>query len=633
MSDLEDISRKLYTPDGVPAPKPTFLGKPLARPEEMKRVWGEAEETRVLSEASPPTMKKRRRFRFGLLALGIFSLGSIAVASIFLLGFQRDNLTLRVLVKDRVESGERVVYQVFYKNDGNQTLKDLELNFTYPAGAVPLHEEKRQSGAYRTRVSLADLPSGAEAKAEFEARLFGSAGEVKEAEAVILYRLEKSSSRFSTKTLAQTVIARVPLELLIGVPEEVVSRQEVVLVVDYSSNAEVPFADMFLGVQYPQGFEFISADPAPTIGDGIWSLGAIEPGEAGKTTIRGRISGPPSEVKIFNAQIGLYREAIQEWTPYQLASGVARISVPLLSIEQRINEAREIVAHPGDELRFRLHYKNILDIPLRNVSVEVELLGAAFDLKTLRVEEGVFDGSRNVAVWNGASFPEFQSLAARKEGDLRFSVRLKPASSPEMANARNLAIESLARIASSDKPAGLEGIELFAEDTISAKIATRLVLSSRALYQNQYLPNSGLLPPKVGGKTTYAVIWQLANTLNDLANVEVHATLLPGVSWENLYVPSGQSVLFDPGSGVITWRAGNIAAGAGVSRSSPALAFRIGFTPAVNQVGQSPVLLRNIEASAIDTFTNEQVLIRGDELTTELRSDALTSEKDWKVVE
>jgi len=84
---------------------------------------------------------------------------------------------------------------------------------------------------------------------------------------------------------------------------------------------------------------------------------------------------------------------------------------------------------------------------------------------------------------------------------------------------------------------------------------------------------------------------------------------------------------------VITWRAGNVAAGAGVSRSSPVLAFRIGFTPAVNQAGQSPALVRNIEASAIDTFTNEQVLIRGDELTTELRSDALTSEKDWKVVE
>ncbi|MBI2097107.1 MAG: hypothetical protein HYT40_03105 [Candidatus Sungbacteria bacterium] len=629
MSDLEDVKRKLYTPGGIPEPKPTFLGKPASRADEVRRVWADIAQTKE----EPPRMKKARRFRFGLLALALFILGMAAVAGVFLIGFQRDNLSLQVLAKDRVESGERVVYQIFYKNTGSETLKDLELAFTYPAGSVPLREEKRQSGIYRTRLSLSDLAPGVEAKVELEARLFGRENEVEKAEAAFLYRLESSSSRFSIKAFAETTIVRVPLVVVVSVPDEVISRQQIAVAIDYSSNAQAPFADMFFGIQYPAGFEFTGADPAPAAGNNIWSLGTIGPGDSGRITIRGIVSGPPGESKIFSSQLGLYNQETREWTPYQTGSKSAKISVPLLSIEQRINEARDLTVKPGDELRFRLHYKNILDTALKNVSVEVRLQSQALDLKSLRISEGVFDGERNVIVWNAASFSKFAALPAGSEGDLNFSVRLKPASSFDALNTKNLTIESTARIASSDKPVGLAGAELAAEDTISAKISTRLVLSSRLLYQSQYLPSGGPLPPKVGAKTKYVVVWQLTNTLNDVANVEIRAALLPGVSWEKLYSPSSQSVLFDESSGTVTWRVGNIMAGAGISRASPMLAFQIGFTPGINLVGQSPALVRNIEVSAIDTFTNEPLLIRGEELTTELRSDPLTSEKDWKIVE
>ena len=630
MSDLDDVKRRLYTPGGVKEPQPEFFDKSQKKVEEVKRAWGDISETE--KKEAPMIMKKKRRWRVGLIALGLFLLGALAILGIFFVGFQKDTLTVSLLTKDRVESGERVMYQVLYKNTGSQTLKDIELNFTYPAGAIPLKEDRGQVGAYRTQLALADLLSGEEAKVDLEARLYGKQDEVKSAAADFLYRLENSSSRFGAKATAASTIVRVPLVLTVNLLAEAVSKQKVDLVIDYSSNAESSFENMSLGVQYPQGFQFASADPAPVIGDSIWTIGTIQPGDTGKITIRGTVIGPPADVKVFSLQMGVYNANTREWTSYQVASANTKISTPLLSIEQTINDGRDAIVKPGDTIRVRLHYKNILDIALKNVKVEATLSGQAVDLQTLRIQNGAYDATKGVIVWNPASFPTFAALPALASGDLNFQVQLKPNTSPDVTNGKNLTIESRARISSPDRPAGLEGVDLSAEDEIAAKLATRVAFSSRMLYQNPYLPNSGPLPPAVGKKTTYVVAWQIANTLNDLVNVEVHATLLPGVSWEGLFVPKEQSVTYDAGAGAVIWRIGTLGAGAGFSRNGPGFTFKIGFTPGIDQVGNSPTLVRDIQLSGIDTFTGEQVLVKVGELTTRLESDTLTKDSDWRVV-
>ena len=629
MSDLESVERKLYTPGAVGTPAPSFLRRIFSRPADVKMVWGDESEL----GQSPVPMKKRHRSFFILLGALLVLLGAAAIAAIFYIGLQRQNLTVALLVKDRIESGERLTYQIAYKNEGNQILRDLELNFTYPPGAVPLRDDKTTANGSRVRLPLADLKPGEEAKIELAARLFGRQDEVKKAEGVFYYRIDQGSTRFSVAAGVETVIARVPLVVSINMPNEVVSGQTMTLVVDYTSSAQAPFEGLSLGLQYPSGFEFVLADPAPTKDNNIWSIGTLAPGDSGKITIRGVVSGPPADVKIFNVQVGLYDASNRVWTPYQVVTANAEVSTPLLSIEQRINESRDTIFKPGDQLNIRLHYKNMLDIPVRNIVVEVALAGDVADLQSLQIDDGVFDGSRNVIIWNSASFPNFSSLAPHAEGDLRFSVRIKPLASSEVASGKNIIVTSTARISSPDRPAGLEGVDLSSTDILTAKMSTRLVLSSRLLYHNQYLSNTGPLPPKVKEKTTYTVLWQITNTTNDLTNVELHATLLPGATWENQVNPASQSVDFNANSGVITWRVGNIPAGAGLSRTGPMLAFNIGLVPGVDQIGKSPTLVRGIELIGVDAFTNEQVLIKSADLDTRLTADPTSTDSDWRVAQ
>src|SRR3989344_788346 len=116
MSDLESVERKLYTPGAIDTPAPSFLRRIFSRPADVKSTWEEESDF----EQNPAPMKKRHHSFFILLGALLVLLGAAAIAAIFYIGLQRQNLTVTFLVKDRIESGERLTYQISYKNEGNQ---------------------------------------------------------------------------------------------------------------------------------------------------------------------------------------------------------------------------------------------------------------------------------------------------------------------------------------------------------------------------------------------------------------------------------------------------------------------------------------------------------------------------------
>ncbi|MBI4022223.1 MAG: hypothetical protein HY372_02605, partial [Candidatus Andersenbacteria bacterium] len=353
------------------------------------------------------------------------------------------------------------------------------------------------------------------------------------------------------------------------------------------------------------------------------------------------ITGAPSEVKTFAAQMGLYNNLTKEWTPYQVASVGSQLSTPLLSVEQRINESRSLSIQPGEDLRVRLHYKNTLDVALKNVSLEVELRARSasnivnaeevLDFRSLQVSRGVYNGTTKRIVWSPASVAEFASLAPHGEGDLSFMIRLNPMLGVDL-DFTDLVIESAAQIRANEVPGGFEGVDLSSKDLVETKVVARTVLSSLGLYRNQYLASAGPLPPKVGQKTAYTVFWQISNSLNDVRDVEVRAKLSPAAAWEKRYVPEGSAISYDETSGTIIWRVGMVAAGSGRAKPAPYIAYQISITPGLDQVGKSPILVSDIEVRGRDTFTNEEVLLKAPNITAELKGDPTTTERDWSVI-
>ncbi len=86
-------------------------------------------------------------------------------------------------------------------------------------------------------------------------------------------------------------------------PVDAIPDQEFILNVKATLNEtkEVP-NNLTLKLDYPFGFEFISSNPSPEVGNNIWNLTALKPGEEFNVEIKGRMVDVfEGEEKIFHA--------------------------------------------------------------------------------------------------------------------------------------------------------------------------------------------------------------------------------------------------------------------------------------------------------------------------------------------
>ena len=156
----------------------------------------------------------------------------------------------------------------------------------------------------------------------------------------------------------------------------------------------------------------------------------------------------------------------------------------------------------------------------------------------------------------------------------------------------------------------------------SIRVASDLQLVAQGLYYSNPFGSSGPMPPKAGAETTYAIVFSLTNTTNEINNAVVKALLPSYVRWTGIYSPSGEDVSFNQNDGTITWKIGTIPANVGVGGSLPKqAAIAVGFTPSTSQIGQQPPLIRSIILSGKDAATGQQIARQVNDVTTNIVGD------------
>src|SRR3989338_824025 len=103
--------------------------------------------------------------------------------------------------------------------------------------------------------------------------LFGEQGSVRQMKISLEYRVEGSNAIFLKDKFFEVSINSTPIDLLIGAPSEISSNQDINLDVKATLNATKPASKILLKVDYPIGFQFVKAIPAPSSGNNIWNLG------------------------------------------------------------------------------------------------------------------------------------------------------------------------------------------------------------------------------------------------------------------------------------------------------------------------------------------------------------------------
>ncbi len=317
---------------------------------------------------------------------------------------------------------------------------------------------------------------------------------------------------------------------------------------------------------------------------------------------------------------------------YAQALSTTLISASPLYVEQKLSGSENSVANLGQTLSYELKYRNTTEVPIGPISITLKIESRAVDFTTVVSPNGYFNSNNNTISWDNFRVPALNSLKGKEEGELSFSFKLKEQLAVSTFSDKNFSIVTTAEINSPNTPLELSGTQIRGENKFTVKINSQLIFNMRGYYTDSLISNSGPLPPKVGQKTTYTTHWQILNISNNLSEVEVQAILPSNIEWLDNVNPEDSSLKYDALTNKITWKLGKLAAGTGVLLPVKQIAFQVGLTPSISQVGNIVDLIKSAQISAQDDFTGQIISVSADDLKTNLPDDPTVGWEKERVV-
>ena len=389
---------------------------------------------------------------------------------------------------------------------------------------------------------------------------------------------------------------------------------------------------MVLELDYPFGFDFKEGAPQPEDNSRSWHIKSLAPGETGSIFVKGVINGEDKEEKSFKARIGT-PDASGALNVYGAGVRSVVIARPFLDVHVKLRGEKPYLAHPGETLGGEVSFKNNLPVSVQNATVELFFAGSGLDERQIKIDDGSYRASTKSAVWNAGTADILRNLNPGEGGSFHFKFAFLAEPVLRSSLDKNFQATLAARITPGALPPGFSGADISGGDRAEVKLVSKLQLARRGFYFSSFLPNAGPLPPQVGKETTFAVVWSLINSTNDVDGLVVRSPLPSYVSWKGIWVPQEENISFNAASGEVLSKVGLLKPGTGFLRPPREIAFQIGFIPGANQVGFSPELMGRVTAEGRDLFVEQTLNVTAPELTMQLEDDPKIDLNQNRVVE
>jgi hypothetical protein len=266
-------------------------------------------------------------------------------------------------------------------------------------------------------------------------------------------------------------------------------------------------------------------------------------------------------------------------------------------------------------------WQNNLLTPIQDAVIVARLSGMPVDGATIVAPEGFYRSSDSVVLWDKTTTKgTLGNVAAGARGTFAFTFRVPTSEMLQGIQNPTLTIT----VNAAGKRVSEDGVPENLQATASQRVAVEsdLRVSAQGLYYANPFGSSGPLPPKANTETTYAIVFTITNTTNDIENGKLVATLPPYVRWVGVYSPASEDVEFNQLNSTVTWNVGEVRRGVGLDGSEPRqAAIEIGFTPSTSQIGQDPELIQEIEFTGTDSSTGKDITEEVDAVTTNIVGD------------
>lgn len=620
MSSLEQVRKRLYDPQALPAFAPPELNE---RPVERSRGWEHLKTVRKEAEhiAGPA--------RFFIVALGFFLITAAGAAFYLIYGgnsVSSNNVNVAIQGPTTIASGDTVPLLITIENRNPVAIQSATVAIDFPQGTKSADDATIDLSHYTE--SLGDIASGGKVERTVRAVVYGSEGQHVALPLKITYRTEKSTSVFVKNKQYDFTITSSPISLTIKTLSQVSAGQPVTVDVTVRSNASTPLENVGVLAEYPFGFQPNSVTPQPVSPSGtLFNIGTLQPGEEKHIVVKGVVSGENNDDRIFKFTGGTLANATASAlaTPYTTQTAAIKLTKPFLSTTLEVNQDTSVspVVDAGAPVRVAVTWVNTLATPVTNAHISVRLSGSGFDPSSVVGGNGFYRSIDSTILFDPSTNPALATLQPGDTGQGTFTFRSKSAAA--LGSLRDPSITMQVSVA------GQRLSETNVPETLTStlsrtvKVGTNLALASSIVHTTGPFKNGGPWPPQANSETTYTVEYTLANTGNTVAGTMVTAALPSYVRYTGS-ATAGSSITYNDTTRTITWTAGDIPSG-----SSKSVAFQIGFTPSTEQQGSSPVLLFAQQVTGVDRFTQRQISGSMPALTTQLRGDPGYSAEDGNV--
>lgn len=553
----------------------------------------------IYHEHMPKTLERKKSngfkiFLISLMALVVFSAFFYYYGREFFTSgqfFTGDNIKLNIDGLKEVSAGAEVSYLIKYENLEKVDLTNAVLTVNYPPTFVFKKSRPVATGQNNNSWELGYVASQANGQVEISGSFIGEPGQDKDIQASLKYNLGVNKSTGIKEADLGIKILNSALVIEVSAPARLLG-ENIEYKIKYHNTSADPIENIKLMVTYPVGFVFNSSAPflpQDTQDNNIWLINQLDSKQNKELIIKGRFDlkvGVNSEVdktKIFKAEIGIidnqdvfYKQQQAEFTTLITADNL------LLNLKVNNKQDEKNVIELGDWLTYKINYFNQGAVTLGEVKVKLILNSNILDWSTLdNANQGVVTDEEIVNGMLSRSITwTLGDMSSAAGGESVVKIKTKNYSQLDQTRSLDLKVNAKAQAV-----IGAVGQDLV-NNTIESNQITSLINTDLQFKSETAALNS----------TDYQLIWQLTNSIHEVKDVKIEASLTSVSSWTAETAVTAGDIYFDPNLQKVSWQLNRIPVGVDI----PLVAkFKI----KINQTETRPTLLTNLTLSATDTVT------------------------------
>lgn len=631
-SRLEKAKEKLYTND-APEVTRVYHEEPLVEEAPPpSAAWTPDAPRPVKKEVSPD--KVNFWFRRALVGAVVFFFLSLGVAAAFFFYgsniISSRNIAIDISAPASVPSSDSLSFDVSIQNGNNADLMETSLLIDYPEGTREVEDDTKP--LVSEKLAVGTVAKGEIVKKTFDAKLFGTENTAKTIKVTYQYKIDGSTGTFSKEVSFDVVLRLAPIVVTVDALRETSNNKEIVLTTKIISNSNNTLKNVALNVDYPFGFTYIESNLEVESGiGGQFPIGDLLPNETKEVVIKGSLSGQSAEDKLFRFSVGTAD-----------ADDLAEVKTILSSYEHKMviqNDffASTISSNPGyvkagASYLGTVAWRNTLDTAVNDAEFSIKVSGELLGQQGVLAGDGFYDSSKSTIVWNKNTDESLLEVKPGESGDYSFSLPLATyqyAIDNRITNSKlSLSLDIKARRLNDRQVPEV----ITSSFTKIVPVVTSVLFNAKSLHSSGPIKNTGPIPPRAENKTTYTIALDISNSMNNISDAEVVATLPLYVTYEGEVNPQSQKVVWNQNSRQLRWDIGDIAARTGYGTAPRTLYFKVGISPSKTQIGSYPVLVKDILFKGYDDFAKTTVEVPDQDVTTATGDPGVVSE-DGRVVQ